>query len=138
MMVRTMMLLLVGMHKKFCKKKIGLTILLIVSLCTVSLAQRRIDSPTIIARGRCADILKEIKDSTKSDSIATQLFIRYYTFDNGVSFTASQWKRALRFITDKENSQLFCTSKAFRREQVLIGDPAKEAKEIRADSLKNK
>ena len=123
------------MFKKFCKNKIGLTVMLIVSLSAFSQAQSRIDSPTFIARGHCADILKEIKDSTKCDSVAIQIFIRCYTFENGVSFTTSKWREALSFITKKENSQLFCISKDSMRELDLIGDPVKDAEERK---LKNK
>lgn len=123
------------MLKKSYKREIGLTIMLIVCLCSLSLAQGRIDSPSFITRGRCIDIFSVINDSTKNDSIAIQKFIRYYKFENGISFTISQWRGALLYITKKENNQLFCLLRESMHELDLIGDPAKDAEAMKLKSI---
>ena len=110
-MVQQWMFQTIGMLRLFYQRETGLTILLMVCLCSITLAQGRADRPSFFVRGHCVDIFQDIKDSTKSDSIAIQKFIQYYTFENEVSFTTLQWKEAITYVSKKENSQLFCRLK---------------------------
>ncbi len=125
------------MHRKSCIKGIGLTLMLIVCFYPDSLAQERDKRPSFFGRGHCIDIFTDIKDKIKSDSVAIQELLQYYSFENGVSFTTSEWRKAIRYIETKENTQLFCRLKDSIYERDFVVDSAKETKlKNRTDTLR--
>ena len=113
------MLEMFGMHRRFLKK-VGLTLLFTFAVCSISLAQRTSD-PVCIARGSCKDVYKELKKYHESDSVAIQLLISNYIFEDQITFDSKQWKNAIEYINKEENKNLQCTLKSYiLRKSLLI------------------
>ena len=122
-MVLTMLYGLQVMPSKINIRIVGLTILLLTCFSLSNFGQVRIDKSSYIGRGHCIDIFNEIKDSTKSDSLSVSEFIKYYKFENGISFRPNQWKDFIIYVKAKENKCIFCRLRESDREVDLIDVP---------------
>ena len=108
-----------GMLKNSSFKSLALTLLLTLTFSSISFAQMRGDS-LIIARDYCKVIYKELKKTYKTDSLAMQMLLNNYIFDNRVHFSPRQWEKALLYIMKEENEYLKCSHKSFILEKNLI------------------